>query len=213
MKQRRAAALLCVLLSHALIVFLMMRLRAAADRDVFPDPLVTGPIHIFLEEPQPVAVAPPAERVISAQPAPPRVQVPVAAVPAPAAAAESGAITYPENVDWPLEGKRAVKRLLDAEAEAERVAKMFSGPQGTWASLTPRERSELKKFKWKKGVVPERDENGNTIVHLSEGCVLVNFSFIGCALGKAPVYGDLFKDMRKYFDEQRLPETGNGNGR
>ena len=203
--------MLCVLLGHALIVFVLLRMRPPPDR-IVTDGLRIEPIHIFLQPDAPSAL-PPKEPAIATPPTPARVQTPVAAVPAPAAPAESGAITYPENVDWPLEGKRAVKRVLDAEAEAERVAKMFSGPRGTWASLTPRERSELKQFKWKKGVVPERDENGNTIVHLSEGCVLVNFSFIGCALGKAAVYGDLFKDMRKYFDEQRLPETGNGNGR
>jgi hypothetical protein len=26
------------------------------------------------------------------------------------------------------------------------------------------------------------------------------------------VHGDLFKDMRLYFDEQRLPPLDNGNG-
>ncbi len=213
MMGRRSAALLCVLLGHALIVFLLLSMRPPPDRGPAAEIFATEPIHLYLDL-QPIPT-PPTESAILAQPAEPRVRTPIAAVPLPAPAlpAESGAITYPENVDWPLEAKMAAKRVLDAEAEAERIAKMFSGPKGTWASLTPRERSEVKKFRWKKGVVPERDENGNTIVHFSEGCVLVNFSFIGCSLGKKPVYGDLFNDMRKYFDEQRLPETGNGNGR
>jgi hypothetical protein len=90
---------------------------------------------------------------------------------------------------------------------------MFSGPGGTWASLTPREKSRLQKFRWKPGVDGlEYDEHGNAIYHISEGCVVVNLMFIGCALGKEKVHGDLFKDMRLYFDEQRLPPLDNGNG-
>ena len=60
----------------------------------------------------------------------------------------------------------------------------------------------------------EYDDHGNAIYHISEGCVVVNLLFIGCTLGKAKVHGDLFKDMRLYFDEQRLPplDEGNGNG-
>jgi hypothetical protein len=126
---------------------------------------------------------------------------------------ESGAITAPGRVDWPIEGRKSAARVLAAEAEAQRVAKMFSGPDGTWASLTPREKSRLKKFRWKPGVDGlEYDERGNAIYHISEGCVVVNLMFIGCALGKAKVHGDLFKDMRLYFDERRLPPLDNGNG-
>jgi hypothetical protein len=91
---------------------------------------------------------------------------------------------------------------------------MFSGPNGTWASLTPREKSRLKKFQWKPGVDGlEYDDHGNAIYHISDGCVVVNLLFIGCTIGKAQVHGDLFKDMRLYFDEQRLPPVDNGNGR
>jgi hypothetical protein len=132
--------------------------------------------------------------------------------PAPVAPA-AGESQAPDFVDWPVEQRLSAKRALDAEAEAERVAKMFSGPGGTWASLTKRERSRLKKFRWKKGVDGfEYDDKGNAIFHISEGCVVVNMAFIGCALGKAKVHGDLFKDMRLYFDEQRLPQTDDGNG-
>jgi hypothetical protein len=135
---------------------------------------------------------------------------PAAAVPA----GESAAITPPGHVDWPIEGRKSAAKILAAEAEAARVAKMFSGPDGTWASLTPREKSRLRKFQWKPGVDGlEYDEHGNAIYHISDGCVVVNLLFIGCTLGKAKVHGDLFKDMRLYFDEQRLPPLDNGNGR
>ena len=90
---------------------------------------------------------------------------------------------------------------------------MFAGPGGTWASLTKRERSRIKRFRWKPGVDGvERDSDGNEIYHISEGCVVVNSGYIGCAIGKAKVHGDLFNDMRLYFDEQRLPPTDEGNG-
>jgi hypothetical protein len=126
---------------------------------------------------------------------------------------ESAAITLPGHVDWPIEGKKSAARVLAAEADAARIARMFSGPNGTWASLTPRERSRLKKFQWKPGVDGlEYDERGNAIYHISDGCVVVNLLFIGCTLGKATVHGDLFNDMRLYFDEQRLPPLNNGNG-
>jgi hypothetical protein len=213
MMGRRSAALLCVLLAHALIVLLLMRLSGPQQRLLVERRWDTAPIYVPARRPTPATApepAAPAEIVPFRVPAP--VMPEIAALDAPAEPA-TAASTAPTDVDWPLEGQRAAKRVLDAEEEAERVAKMFSGPKGTWASLTPRERSEVRKFRWKKGVVPERDEHGNTIVHISEGCVLVNFSFIGCALGKKPVYGDLFKDMRLYFDEQRRPESQNGNGR
>ena len=90
---------------------------------------------------------------------------------------------------------------------------MFAGPGGTWASLTKRQRSRLNKFHFKKGLDGlEYDEHGNQIYHLNDGCVIVNSGFIACALGKAQVHGDMFENMREYFDEQRLPQTDEGNG-
>jgi hypothetical protein len=207
MMGRRSAALLCVLLGHALILIFLLRLDPATEREAAE--LETAPITLFLE-PLPVETAAPAP---SAAPAPARRAPagPVAAVPAPG---ESAAIILPGHVDWPIEGRKSATRVLAAEAEAARVAKMFSGPDGTWASLTPREKSRLKKFQWKPGVDGlEYDDHGNAIYHISEGCVVVNLMFIGCTLGKAKVHGDLFKDMRLYFDEQRLPPLDNGNGR
>ena len=128
-------------------------------------------------------------------------------------AGESAAITPPARVDWPIEGKKSAARVLAAEAEAERIAKMFAGPGGTWASLTKRQRSKINKFRFKPGVDGlEKDSDGNIIYHLSEGCVVVNSSFIGCAIGKAKIHDDMFENMRQYFDEQRLPRTDEGNG-
>lgn len=207
MMGRRSAALLCVLLAHALLVFLLARLGPAAPRDRAEAD--TAPITLYLEPvpvPAPSVAAPPtapARRVPAARPAPS----------AAAAAAESTAITAPGRVDWPIEGRKSATKVLAAEAEAARIARMFSGPDGTWASLTPREKSRLRKFRWKPGVDGlEYDERGNAIYHISDGCVVVNLLFIGCALGKEKVHGDLFKDMRLYFDEQRMPPLNDGNG-
>jgi hypothetical protein len=208
MMGRRSAALLFVLLAHALAVALLLRLgpeseRSRAEAETAPITMLLDPP---LEEPRPPApAAPPAAArpppaIISGQTAGP-------------AAGESAALSPPGYVDWPIEGKRSATRVLEAEAEAARVAKLFSGPDGTWASLTPREKSRLKKFRWKPGVDGlEYDEHGNAIYHISEGCVVVNLMFIGCTIGKEKVHGDLFNDMRLYFDEQRLPPVNDGNG-
>jgi hypothetical protein len=103
---------------------------------------------------------------------------------------------------------------LAAEAEAERVARMFAGPGGTWASLTKRQRSRLNKFRWRPGVDGlEYDEKGNAIYRLPNGCSIVNMAFFTCPIGSKPrIHGDMFDNMREYFDEQRLPETNEGNG-
>ncbi len=208
MMGRRSAALLCVLLTHALL-FVMFRMHRTVDV-----PLATAadfasePITLYLPplppESQEQTAAPAAPAPRAAQPDSP----PVAAAPA-----ESNAIRSPEaRVDWPLEGKKSAERVLAREAEAERIAKMFAGPGGTWASLTKRQRSMLSKFRWKKGVVLEYDSQGNQIYHLGDGCFIVNSGFIACAIGKKKVHGDLFENMREYFDEQRLPQTDEGNG-
>jgi hypothetical protein len=205
---RRTAALLCVLLGHAFIVYSLLHLARAKPRERLVVSFVSEPI-TYLEPLAPASDAP-----IATQPPDARSERrPAAVVAVTPPAGESAPITPPGRIDWPLEGKKSAARVLAAEAEAERIAKMFSGPGGTWASLTKRERSRLKKFRWKKGVDGlEFDEHGNAIFHISEGCVVVNLMFIGCALGKATVHGDLFKDMRLYFDEQRLPPVDDGNG-
>ena len=206
---RRAAIILCVLLSHALILYSLMRFTATADRGVGSE-FVSEPITLVLEslvEPSPAEVPANAARA----PEPKRNLAPPAAIPAPPAG-ESGAITLP-RVDWPLEGKKSAARVLAAEAEAERIARMFAGPGGTWQSLTKRQRSKINKFRFKPGVDGlEKDSDGNIIYHLSPGCVVVNSSFIGCAIGKPKIHDDMFENMRLYFDEQRLPRTDEGNG-
>jgi hypothetical protein len=209
MMGRRTAAWLCVLLAHALAVFFLLGLGPPVERSL-PEP-ETAAITLFLEPlPPPPLKAPktPAPTVARRAPA-----VAAPGPPAAAPAPESTAITPPGFVDWPIEGRKSATRVLAAEAEAARVAKLFSGPGGTWASLTPREKSQLKKFRWKPGVDGlEYDEHGNAIYHVGEGCVVVNLLFIGCTLGKEKVHGDLFDDMRRYFDEQRLPPRNDGNG-
>jgi hypothetical protein len=211
MMGRRSAAWLCVLLVHALVVYSLLHMRRPETRRLPDDSFVSEPITLILD-----AIEEPAPEAAPALPLPAPIASPRAQAPATAAApaaGESAAITPPERVDWPIEAKKSATRVLAAEAEAERIARMFAGPNGTWASLTKRQRSKVSKFRWKPGVDGlERDANGNTLYHLSEGCVLVNFSFIGCAIGKAAIHDDLFDNMRLYFDEQRLPHTDEGNG-
>jgi len=214
MKGRRTAAVLCVLLAHALIIYSLQHLRRPEPRGGWEDSFVSEPITLYLQPPsteaEPVAAGGEPRSQAPSSDRKPAVAAEQSAAPP---AGESAGITTPERIDWPLEGKKSATRVLAREAEAERIAKLFSGPGGTWASLTKREKSRLKKFRWKPGVDGlEFDENGNAIYHISEGCVLVNFMYIGCALGKSAVHGDLFKDMRLYFDEQRLPQTNQGNG-
>jgi hypothetical protein len=208
MKGRRIAALLCVLLSHAVIVYLLFSLGLEPVSRQQAAEFVSEAITLFIE---------PAEEPDEPRDAPPAAtrSVPPASPAAPAAG-ESAAITTPADpgrVDWPLEGQKSVTRLLAREAEAERIAKMFAGPGGTWASLTKRQRSKLNKFKWKPGVDGlEYDEKGNAIYRLPNGCAIVNAMFFACQIGKAKVNGNMFDNMREYFDEQRLPQTDEGNG-
>ena len=209
MRERRAAIILCVLLSHAFILYSLMRLTTNPER-LPVDEFVSETITLFLEpieEPKKSAAPAIASR--------PPVFAPTTKSVAPEVppAGESAAITPSARVDWPIEAKKSATRVLAAEAEAERIAKMFAGPGGTWASLTKRQRSKINKFRFKPGVDGlEKDSDGNIIYHLSEGCVVVNSSFIGCAIGKAKIHDDMFENMRLYFDEQRLPRTDEGNG-
>ncbi len=208
MWERRAAIILCVLLSHAFILYSLMRLTTNPERQPV-DEFVSEPITLLLE-PIEELKTPAASASASRAPAPALATTVAPVVPP---AGESAAITPPARVDWPIEAKKSAARVLAAEAEAERIAKMFAGPGGTWASLTKRQRSKINKFRFKPGVDGlEKDSDGNIIYHLSEGCVVVNSSFIGCAIGKAKIHDDMFENMRQYFDEQRLPRTDEGNG-
>lgn len=209
--------MLCVLLGHALVVLALLNLtrvvpsdRANGADDVFVTQLITiiEPYDDdFQGPPEPsVDLSPPHAPSESAETAD------AASVPESGDASSQG--SAPGYVDWPKEGRDAAARVLAREAEAERIAKMFAGPQGTWSSLTKRQQSEFNHFRWRPGVDGlERDEKGNTVYQFGNGCALVNFMIIACPIGKKPpAYGDLFKDMRKYFDEQRLPQTNEGNG-
>ena len=124
---RRSAALLCVLLTHVLL-FLLFRLHPTdeSSRDATED-FVSAPITMFLPSPEPTP------ETSSEQPPRLPARAP-AALPRPAlrgeTAAESNAISTPSaRVDWPLEGKKAAERVLAREAEAERIARMFAGPE------------------------------------------------------------------------------------
>jgi hypothetical protein len=204
---RRFAALLCVLLAHALFILALRTHRP--EMRARESEFASEPITLYLpplppDEPIPQPPHSPAPGVTHRTPA---------AAPAaePATPAQSAAITVPGRVDWPLEGKKSAERVLAQEAEAERIAKMFAGPGGTWASLTKRQKSQLNKFKWKKGVVVEYDADGNLIYRINDGCMIIN-GLIACKIGKAKINDHMFDNMREYFDELRLPETNQGNG-
>jgi hypothetical protein len=204
---RRSAALLCVLLAHALFI-LALRMHRPELRGRETE-FASEPITLYLPPLPPEEAAPrPAHAPAPAAPQRARAAAPAEA---PGAPAESSAITPPGRVDWPLEGRKSAERVLAQEAEAERIAKMFAGPGGTWASLTKRQRSTLNKFKWKKGVVVEYDADGNLIYRINDGCMIIN-GLIACKIGKAKINDHMFDNMREYFDELRLPETNEGNG-
>ena len=206
---RRIAAWLCVLLAHALMIYWLLDIRSGVNRAPSPEALSSQPITLYFE---------PMPRVDVASDDLPTLQTPTLTLAPPEIgidepAGESSAITPPQRVDWPIEGRKSVARVLAAEAEAERIARMFAGPGGTWASLTKRQRSELNKFRWRPGVDGlEFDDKGNSIYRLPNGCAIVNLAFFGCPIGKAKVHGDMFENMREYFDEQRKPQTNEGNG-
>jgi hypothetical protein len=216
MMGRRTAAMLCVLLLHALLSLGFFKSLQFEDRRFRPPSLAVeaAPMELILLEPKPAElerlrepkdVTPPDLR--AALPSEPRESSPTP---------PTGAITAPDArpfVDWPVEARESAERVLAAEREAERLARMFAGPDGTWASLTKRQRSQLNKFKWAPGVDGLKyDDKGNAIYTLPSGCTIVNFMFFGCPLGKPKVHDDMFDNMRLYFDEQRLPELKDGNG-
>jgi hypothetical protein len=204
-------AWLCVLLAHALAIYYLVVSFDGAQRGLETRIEWTAEwswIEPRLEEPP----GPP-DTQFNFQPTVPRLPKPSLPSESGADAAQTNAIADTSQVDWPLEGKKAAEREVAREMEAERIAKMFAGPGGTWASLTKRQRSKLNKFHFKPGVDGlEYDAQGNQIYHISDGCVIVNSGFIACAIGKVKVKGDMFENMREYFDEQRLPQTNEGNG-
>jgi len=206
MTARRLAILLCVLLVHALVVYRLLHIPPSVFVPLSWDDADVAPI--TLED------QPPLPSDLDAFGQEPRVQEIPAVIASPAGIPlDAAALPDTSHVDWPLEGRKAAARVLASEAEAERIAKMFAGPGGTWASLTKRQRSKLSKFRFRPGVMGlEYDTQGNLIYHISDGCVIVNSMFFACALGKPRVRDDMFDNMREYFDEQRLPQTHEGNG-
>jgi hypothetical protein len=206
--------MLCVLLLHALLVLGFFASIALDARRYGVPRSERAPAMLLLLFDEP-------EQGIEAQPEPPtpiprppRSRPPAAAAASQAPASDSSAaITARPWVDWPIEARHSAARVLEKEREAERIAKMFAGPDGTWASLTKRQRSQLNKFRWAPGVEGLKyDDKGNAIYTLPTGCTIVNFMFFGCPLGKPKVHDNMFDNMRLYFDEQRLPETNEGNG-
>ena len=174
------------------------------------DGFVSEPITLLLEPiEEPKASAAPAIDSRALAPAP--TTKPVAPVVPPAG--ESAAITPSARVDWPIEAKKSCRSRAGgggrSRAHRENVcrARRHVGVAHQTAALQDQ---QIPFQARRRGL--EKDSDGNIIYHLSEGCVVVNSSFIGCAIGKAKIHDDMFGDMRLYFDEQRLPRTDEGNG-
>src|SRR5262245_10258209 len=112
MMGRRSAALLCVLLAHALLIAVPIHYHPADPVRLAGDEFESEPITLYLppppEEAAPAAPVSPRARAISR-----RAPTPAAAtLPAAAAAGVSGAIRSTDQVDWPAEGKKAAARVL-----------------------------------------------------------------------------------------------------
>jgi hypothetical protein len=203
--------MLCVLLVHALFswAFWVSSTPDPFDRARPPESLTAMELFEIVEDFEESDEAP----AIASPDLSVRLPAPPSAPLAEASPSDPTTDNATSWIDWPQETRESAARVLAQEREAERIAKMFAGPDGTWASLTKRQRSKFNNFKWAPGVEGlERDENGNTIYRLPSGCTVVNFMFFGCPLGKPPVNDDMFENMRLYFDEQRLPRTNEGNG-
>src|SRR6186713_679927 len=107
MWERRAAIILCVVLSHAFIIYSLMQITRNSERGPAPDDFVSEPITLFpvpFEEPK--SPASPAITAPARTPATPPV------VPAAPPAGESAAITPSDRVDWPIEAKKSAARVL-----------------------------------------------------------------------------------------------------
>jgi len=201
-----------VLLAHALAILWLLQ----SDRVLLHDRPAPGVVTV------PITLSFPADeaRDEASVPAAAAATVSVERRRRGAAAPPSAAVTNtpPPRVDWSSEAPKSAARELARQAEEGRVARTFSGPQGTWPSLTKRQPSKLKKVPWKPGIDgPEYDEQGNPVFHVADGCKLTGAGttqsiMLTCALGKPKADGDMFRDMREHFDEQRRPETDEGNG-
>src|SRR5687768_16816456 len=170
MMGRRTAAMLCVLFLHALFL-VALEVDRAVSRSARREAAAPAMTLMEIAQPSPDDDLP----ILST---PDLVSADAPRMPPadePAAAAPSAAITPRPPVDWPIEARLSAARVLEQEREAERLARLFAGPQGTWASLTKRQRSQLNKFKWAPGVEGLKyDDKGNAIYTLPSGCTIVN---------------------------------------
>jgi len=214
---RRPAAWVCVLLAHVLAICWLLQ----ADRkpsfgrsaDAAHEPIMLYPLPPEEEREEPPATA--KRRKSAARAAVAR----GGGAASPAEAGQTGGEgAETPRVDWSLEGKKSANRLLERKAAAERNAGTFSAPQGTWPSLTKRPPPAAGDFRWKPGIdAPIYDEQGRRVFPVDDGCELrtrmtsPSLSF-ACALDPPPPRGDLFDHMKEHFDEQRLPDNGQGNG-
>ncbi len=211
MWQRRAAVILGVLALHGAALHYLLHLPAPRWGAQNSAALRPEPITLLLRAPQDTGIVSPEpliERSSSSDPATATLRAAgTETSPAPPDSDDRSA------VDWHEEMRAAVKRTLEAEAESERVAKRFTGPRpGGWPSLARRPRSKLKPFRW---IMPhnpmEITASGEVRYWLNDRCYISpnqSVPRIMCATGKIEPNGELFEDMREYFDERRLPDAG-----
>jgi hypothetical protein len=216
---RRSAAWLCVLLAHALAILLLLQFDREPSSPRRGEDLSHQPIMLYPLPPEAV----PADTRDKKRPAVVRRRR--GAEPAGPAASAGGSAAGddpggapPARIDWSLEGEKSAARLLDRQEQAGRDATRFSGPRGTWPSLTQRPPPAAGDFRWKEGIdEPEYDAAGRRIFRVGDRCQAVTSLtppslFVGCTPEKPTVHGDLFDGMKQHFDEQRLPDNGQGNG-
>jgi len=158
------------------------------------------------EQPQPAAAAPvpvkpgadpiPRERRATLQGESPKSAVQPASSPD-----AQNAITLAPPIDWSQEAEWAVRSQMHA-AEREKLYRNLSGMSA--AQLEWIRKNHMEPVDANPPWAESRPRNNaDGVLWLSENCALVNLlPFCRIKLGRKPVRGDLFKNMRQYLDER-----------
>jgi hypothetical protein len=177
---------------HLLLV-LALRLEISRPRHEPANESAPALIVSFLErlEPSPEVPAPTAPLQSFEKPIrPPRLVEPgSSAIQLPSA--ESPPKELP-RVDFQMELKRSAQAMIDREEEKDRQANALERRPGVPDSLKPK-KSEDSSFRWSYRAEPRNPLE----VRLNEHCSLLMGIVPVCTLGKIPVRGDLFADMKK----------------
>lgn len=133
--------------------------------------------------PQRTATTPPQRRIANA---------PVSPTPIPGTNEENNAIR--PTPDWNTELQLAAKNVLAKELEKKKHETDFTHQFPTQPTKPPQ-------FAWNYAATHrvEALPQGGLVVHINDNCVLLIFPLplLGCAIGKRPANGDLFKPLQK----------------